>query len=202
MPAPTREAQKAKAATGTREAGSSKCLRTSREASATFLTANSMATVRRSRSSPPVRPDRPYPETAETSSIPMTAACTPASHARTWLALPATVPPSSGAAKSSATGGVHGPAALAAPGAARMQATPRPVGSRTSLVAERRMPLASMGTTAPMKSLAIPGVARAAPRVVLAVITTDSATSPPASSVRRLEPVPPFTHPIMTSPAR
>mmetsp|Transcript_783 Transcript_783/g.2134 ORF Transcript_783/g.2134 Transcript_783/m.2134 type:complete len:241 (-) Transcript_783:10-732(-) len=134
--------------------------------------------------------------------MPMTAACRPPSPAQTWLAFFATVLPSRGTAKSRAASGIQALTARQSRGAAQLLATPRPVGIRTILTAESRMPSPSTGTTAPIQNLATAGVASMAQKVVLVVITTESATSPLARSVRRLEPVPPFTQPIITSPTR
>mmetsp|Transcript_33157 Transcript_33157/g.72289 ORF Transcript_33157/g.72289 Transcript_33157/m.72289 type:complete len:231 (+) Transcript_33157:404-1096(+) len=71
--------------------------------------------------------------------------------------------------------------------------TPRQVGASTSVTADLKIADAATGTVAPMRVLASTGVMKAAPNVVLAVISTESATSAPAMSVQRLDAEPPFT---------
>lgn len=73
--------------------------------------------------------------------------------------------------------------------------------ARTWMV-EMAIPTGSTGTTVPRTSLAMSGVMKMHPMVVEVVITTESATSPLAMYVQRLDACPPLMEPTSTRPAR
>jgi len=100
------------------------------------------------------------------------------------------------------TTGVNGAMALQGAGAISLRKTPRKIGARNTWNVEITIPTASMGTTVPRTSLQRRGVTKMLPIVVLVVINTLNATSPPAINVHKFEDCPPLTEPMRTMPAR
>eukprot|EP00438_Fugacium_kawagutii_P015985 Skav227122 [mRNA] locus=scaffold199:548465:553934:+ [translate_table: standard] len=114
----------------------------------------------------------------------------------------ASTPPSSGRAVPNPRFGMKGSNLEIVRGNAARVATPKHSGRRTISTADRSMPMESTGTKAPTKISATRGVQMTAPMVVVIVINTDNATSPPASRVKRLDAEPPLTPPINTKPTK
>ena len=82
-----------------------------------------------------------------------------------------------------------------------MASIPRTMGRRTTCTVEMATPTASTGTSAPSRSFAMRGVMKMAPTVVTVVMSTESATSPLAMYVQRLDAWPPLIEPTSTMPA-
>mmetsp|Transcript_66946 Transcript_66946/g.81999 ORF Transcript_66946/g.81999 Transcript_66946/m.81999 type:complete len:218 (+) Transcript_66946:150-803(+) len=189
-------------AEGTRTLKAPKCKEAKRKPKALDFIAVSIATVRQVRSLKPAafvakKPSKP-PKRCKAQQAPCKGRPAPLMGS----AHLATDAPTKSTVEITPTTGVKGVTALQKLGARVLKPTPKKMGAKTTWKVETTMPPASTGTTAPKTNLQIKGVMKMQPRVVLVVIRTLKATSPPAINVQRFEAWPPLMEPTSTKPAR